>query len=330
MNEYKSFTEAYVTEIEKVLRDPQHTSAPRGQRIRESLCQGFSIVDPLNRLPFTPGRSYNPTYFAAEIVWYMAGLSSLEWIAPYAPFWTRISDDGITCNSAYGSRIFVPAPIVGIQRSQWDWVRSELEHDPDSRRAYVHIRTAHDSFNARLDVPCTIGMQFIIRDGRLHMWTAMRSQDMILGLGNDIPAFTMFHELMALQLGVQPGTYHHTVGSMHIYERDAGRAEAIVANGPTAATLALRMPKMPCPMPADSILRFEHRMRSGDDLGVREQVANVANVVKQAGHEVDPYWADIVALLGAFWLRKHGAADEARSVIATCAWDGWSSETFKQ
>lgn len=330
MNEYKSFTEAYVSEVGNVLHAPQHVSAPRGQRIRESLCQGFSIADPLNRLPFTPGRAYNPTYFAAEIVWYLAGLNSLDWIAPYAPFWSRISDDGVTCNSAYGARIFTPNQAVGIQQSQWDWVREELERDPDSRRAYVHIRTAHDSFNAKLDVPCTIGMQFMVRGGRLHMWTAMRSQDMILGLGNDIPAFTMFHELMALQLSVQPGVYHHTVGSMHIYERDVGRAEAIVANGQTAIGLAHRMPKMPCSMPVDSILRLESAMRSGSELGAREQVANVAMLVKQARHTLEPYWADIVTLLGAFWLRKCSAVDEARGMIATCVWDGWSSETFKQ
>lgn len=330
MMEYANFTEAYVAEIGGVLRTPQHISSPRGQRIRESLCQGFSISDPLNRLPFAPGRGYSPQYFAAEIVWYLAGMSSLEWIAPYAPFWTRISDDGVTCNSAYGARIFAPAESVGIERSQWEWVREELQRDPDSRRAYVHIRTAHDSFHARLDVPCTIGMQFMVRGGRLHMWTAMRSQDMILGLGNDVPAFTMFHELMALELGVPIGVYHHTVGSMHIYERDASRAEAIVTAADEARTMAVRMPKMPCPMPADSILQLERTMRSGGDLDARAQVHSIMTAIKQAHVEVEPYWADIVTLLGAFWLKKCGAADEARAAVAGCAWSGWTSEAFKQ
>jgi thymidylate synthase len=257
-------------------------------------------------------------------------MSSLEWIAPYAPFWTRISDDGVSCNSAYGARIFAPAPHVGIERSQWEWVREELRRDPDSRRAYVHIRTAHDSFNARLDVPCTIGLQFMIRDGRLHMWTAMRSQDMILGLGNDVPAFTMFHELLALELGVQVGTYHHSVGSMHIYERDASRAEAIVENAEAACGLITRMPRMPCAPPIDSILQLERMMRSGGDLEAREQVHGIGTAIKQARIEVEPYWADIVALLGAFWFKRCGAAEESRAAVQGCSWAGWSSEAFKQ
>lgn len=328
MNIHSSFTSAYAYHLSDVYEFPQFCPSPRGKLIKEQLGVQFAISDPRDRLPFIKDRNYNLSYFAAEIIWYLSGLNSLQWIAPYAPFWTKISDDGSTCNSAYGHRIF--NPISSIQ-SQWDWCKQELTRDPDSRRAYIHIRTAEDSFNATLDVPCTIGIQFLIREKALYMITTMRSCDMILGLGNDIPAFTMFHELMAFELGLELGDYIHNAGSMHIYESDFKKVENIISNTTKQKALKThRMLPVTSLFPRNVILSREAQVRSAALSGTPDAAAAVLSHLSDATNELDSFWSDVFTLLTIFWLKKLSAVNETKTAIANLKWHGWTeSGDFK-
>ena len=322
MNSHKTFTDAYLHELRAVFDECEHTCSPRGQLIKENLCSSFKIENPRDRLPFIHGRLYNPQYMAAECLWYLAGIRSVEWISPYAPFWTKISDDGTNVNSAYGARIFRSNPAIGIDQSQWEWVKRELTRDPDSRRAFIHIRLPHDSFNAVLDVPCTIGFQFFIRDNALHMWASMRSSDLWLGLANDVPAFTLFQELMALELGLKLGSYNHTGGSVHIYERDFDKVKAVLSSN--HAPVSQAMPAMTSLPPLDKMLALESQIRSA-------QIADqIRQILTRASSDIDPYWFDFILLLGAFWLRKRSTKEESAAFVRErCAWSGWSFEGFR-
>lgn len=228
---HPSFTDAYHSLFRRVNKYFDFEAAPRGQKIKESLGVQFKIDNPRDRIPFVPERKWSLSYFVAETLWYVSGDNSTEWISRYAPFWRDISDDGKTANSAYGSRIFLPhdricAPIAPTW-TQWDYVKSELNNDRDSRRAVIHIRSPQDSILAKKDVPCTLTLQFFIRDEALHQVVSMRSSDVVLGISYDVPVFTLFQEMLALELGVKLGTYIHTSNSLHIYERHFDMANKI-------------------------------------------------------------------------------------------------------
>jgi thymidylate synthase len=53
----------------------------------------------------------------------------------------------------------------------------------------------------------------------------MRSNDVWLGAAYDFFQFTRVQIAIASVLGIQPGTYAHHVGSLHIYEQHYGAAE---------------------------------------------------------------------------------------------------------
>ena len=74
-------------------------------------------------------------------------------------------------------------------------------------------------FSGYRDVPCTLGYRFALREGALHMFTSMRSQDAWLGLPYDVFTFTILHELLAGWLNADLGEYHHLVDSLHLYEQ---------------------------------------------------------------------------------------------------------------
>ena len=92
----------------------------------------------------------------------------------------------------------------------------------------------------------------------------MRSNDVFRGLPHDLFCFTMLQELIARSVGVELGSYHHMVGSSHMYEEDAKQLEEFIAEGWQATTLA--MPTMPLGDPCSGVthlLNVERQLRTG-------------------------------------------------------------------
>jgi len=264
VNSYSNFTEAYVDLCKQIRDDTEYVSSPRGMKIKENLGVQFRIMNPRDRLPQVAARNFSLAYFVAETLWYLNADDSTEWISYYAPFWLNISDDNKTANSAYGARIFKTHPRIGNGNIvQWDYVKEELRKDTDSRRAVIHIRTPSDSIIDSKDVPCTLSLQFFIRENKLHLHVSMRSSDIILGLAYDVPAFTTIQEILANELGVELGEYVHTSNSLHCYERDFEMLDAI-ANTRVFTTLG-EMPPFPTVFPIAELIRLEDKIRKMTD-----------------------------------------------------------------
>jgi thymidylate synthase len=316
-----SFNEAY-NRLALLLRDgAQYTSSPRGMKVKETLCVSFKVTDPRRRWTYNPARKFKHQYAIAEALWYLSGSDSTEWISYYAPFWRDISDDGETANSAYGSRIFRPHSRVADARfTQWEWVKSELRRDPDSRRAIIHIQSPIDSLDAVKDVPCTLALQFLIRDDSLHLVVNMRSSDLILGIANDVPAFTILQELMALELGLGLGEYIHVSNSLHVYERhwdmldQMCSAEGLAKSDEIDLRHASPMAMTSSP-PLESLLEAEAGLRG---LTTREELQSYVSDRASGGD----YWDEWVRVLASHRARVIGAPDLARDLFASSCFGG--------
>jgi thymidylate synthase len=254
-------------------------------KIKEKLGVQFRIRNPHDRLPHIEARNFSLSYFVAETLWYMSGENSTAWISRYAPFWKDISDDGVTANSAYGARIFRRHDRIGSsQIIQWDYVKDELRKDPDSRRAVIHIRTPDDSVHASKDVPCTLALQFFIRESKLHLHVNMRSSDIILGIAYDVPAFTTMQEVLANELGVELGEYVHTSNSLHCYERDFEMLDAIARS---SDNLGRPMPAYPQSFPIDDLMSVERMIWEASEGEIRDGfMPSITNVVQKIENEV--------------------------------------------
>lgn len=305
MRTYDSFTEAYV-DLCRTLRDnSDFESAPRGMKIKEKLGVQFRIRDPRNRLPYVTERNFSVSYFVAESLWYLSGNNSTEWIARYAPFWKDISDDGATANSAYGARIFKPHPrIADGAIVQWQYVKEELRRDPDSRRAVIHIRTPDDSLYATKDVPCTLSLQFFIRNGDLHLHVSMRSSDIILGIAYDVPAFTLIQEVLANELGTGLGEYVHTSNSLHCYERDFDTLNSIAESD---CGYYLPMAPVPREFPTAALMEVE---RSVSRMDIDSLGATDPNREKTGEDELVSDWRLILISARLRKLRQRDLAQE--------------------
>lgn len=206
-------------------------SNPRGMPVLELFNCSLILGDPRNRLLKSNVRKHNYTYGCGEFFWYLRGSESLSEIMFYLKRMKDFSDDGVTLNSAYGSRMFGMHPDFS---NQWENVVNVLSKDMDSRQAVININYSHDLDKPSKDVPCTLNMQFLIRDNKLNMILRMRSNDSCMGLIYDVFSFTLFQEMMLNMLNtrydnlLEMGQYVQNSGSLHLYARDFDKIEAVL------------------------------------------------------------------------------------------------------
>lgn len=191
----------------------------RDGEIRGEIINAISILnDPTRNILKSKRRNLPMRYAIGEMLWYMSGNPLLKEIQKYTDGWDRMSDDGITVNSNYGYCI---KQKYGFD--QWEFVKTELRQNPNSRRAIIHIKEA--AYEESKDVNCTVCLQFFIRDEKLYMTAYMRSNDLWMGFPYDVFQFCNMQVLMSMELGYDLGTYTHIAGSLHLYERDVKGAE---------------------------------------------------------------------------------------------------------
>jgi thymidylate synthase len=341
---FEDFTIAYLNLLNIVFNNPDYICSPRDQKIKEKINVSFTILNPRSRLPFVKDRDISISYIIAEGLWYLAGLNSTKWISYYSKFWKNISDDGLTANSAYGSRIFKPNFRLGGDNNwnQWDACLDELIKDPDSRRAIIHIKSPLDSKFDSKDIPCTLTLQFLLRNDQLHLIVNMRSSDLWFGIANDVPAFTLFQELMALQLSkrlnkeIDLGHYYHNSGSLHIYERNFDKIKDIVNNKHNFFYSALAdevrclvgekfitnkypiglMPKMKSLPPIKEMLKFEKTLKK---LTHPNQIIPAVDYLNNN----PSYWNDWLIILASHRCGKLGYKNEQKFILNKVSWHGY-------
>ena len=207
-----------------VYHQPNYVCAPRGMEIRERL--GYtSIVDMNQPILNIAERKLNYAFLFGEAEWILSGSNRVRDIAPTLPGIAKFSDNGETFRGAYGPKVV----------EQLDYVVDMLKQDEHTRQAVLTIW--RENPRPSRDIPCTIAMQFFIRDNALHCQVFMRSSDAFLGWGYDVFNFSMISLYVLAELkkhasaGSPPlrlGVLRLTAGSQHIYARDYEVIRAIL------------------------------------------------------------------------------------------------------
>lgn len=189
----------------------------------EIINANIMLTDPTRNTMCDCKRKMPIRYAIGELLWYNSRNTSWKSIEPFSKFWKNISDDGVNVNSNYGYCI---RDKFGFD--QWECAKQILKNDLNSRQAVIHIKEARNTVNnPTKDLNCTIALQFLLRDNKLDLITTMRSNDIWLGLPYDLFNFTCMQIQMAMELGVDVGTYYHNAGSLHLYKKDFEKLEAM-------------------------------------------------------------------------------------------------------
>ena len=205
---------------------------PRSRATRELV--GWQTRWDMRRpLVLCPLRAIGRRFAAAEPAWILRGDSRLASIALYARHLARFSDDGVRLSGAYGPKFVDQLPyVVGA-----------LVADPQTRQAAVSLWRERPGPSA--DVPCTLSLQWLLRDGVLHCAATMRSSDAWLGVVYDVASFSCMSAAVALALRSRRsdavgelGELILTAGSQHLYALDFDAAARCAAASDDVADCA--------------------------------------------------------------------------------------------
>jgi thymidylate synthase len=270
--------------IGSVLQSQDRISPKKGPA-RELFGILLELTNPRARLSTTETRG-KVFSCLGEFVWYMAGSDNLSFITHYIKHYEKSSDDKLTVFGAYGPRLFNMRGSDQVAR-----LLAQLKKSSDTRQAVIQLFDAQDVIKKHADVPCTCTLQFVIRNGLLHLMVHMRSNDVLLGLPHDVFSFTMLQELIAREVGVKLGKYRHSVGSLHLYEKDEQRGREFLAEGWQETSPMPAMPAGPQWHAIRKIVAIEKDLRDGVDVDIPSL-------------GLDNYWLDLVRLLKIFSLTK--------------------------
>ena len=229
----------YVEVLDYVIEAGDRAS-PRGFETRE--LRGACLLLERPDYNLVTARPLNIRFAVAEFLWILTGQNRLDLIDKFNGQISKFSDDGRHLSGAYGP------PVA----DQLPWVIKTLEDQEDTRQALLTIWRPRPGPSA--DVPCTISMQFMLRNDVLEMVVFMRSNDLWLGFPYDLFVFTMIQRYVAHAIGVKAGAYHHHVGSLHLYERDLKAAKAALDTPHSDVNTADLVPSYPWPLVALEVL----------------------------------------------------------------------------
>lgn len=272
--------------LDDLLFKVYHRILNRGKHINPSKGEATEVTGallklsaPRDRLSRTESRG-NLFSCIGELLWILAGTNKLDFIQYYLKDYHQFSDDDETIFGAYGPRMFGQSPNNQVAR-----VIEILKVKPYSRQAVIQLFDRTDTLEPHKDIPCTCTLQLLVRDGRLHMLASMRSNDTWMGLPHDVFTFTMLQELIARSLGVELGDYKHSVGSLHLYDRDAEKASKYLEEGWQESRPMSPMPEGDPWKNVERLIAFEQEVRQGEtgDGDPRQSM--------------EPYWSDLATLL---------------------------------
>ena len=214
--EFHSLDELLYATYSDVFEKGNEINSKRGKN-KELINYSATLVNPRVRTSMSLDRKLVKSKFA-EFAWYLSKEKNLDYIKPYIAAYNSEEQENNKILGAYGPKIF---GSYNIQISQFERVIDQISKRQDTKQAYLVISEIEDyKFRDEkfASPPCTIGLHFYVREGKLNLTAYMRSNDAYFGLPHDLFCFTMLQEIVSCRIGMPMGIYTHCATSMHVYE----------------------------------------------------------------------------------------------------------------
>lgn len=207
-----------------------------------------------------PVRKLSHKFMLAEAIWILEGRNDIS-IGKYSQRIMEFSDDRYHFQGAYGPKV----------TEQLRYVVDTLLKDKHSRQAVIGIW--REQPRESRDVPCTLTLQFMIRDAQIHCIANMRSSDLWLGWVYDVFNFTMITTWVGSRIreiancDLELGNLYLNAGSQHIYVENFIKCELCLQADNTGSIYPISL--MSFRTPIDLMTRL---IASRDTLGLVNMV----------------------------------------------------------
>ena len=173
-------------------------------------------------------RKFNKEYAQKFLEFIMNGGTDARSLFPNAHNFT---DDLASRNTAYGPRILQQMPAVV----------EELITNPSTRRAVITVLNPDDQSllpekqrGSKMEYPCTVSLIFLIRNNKLNLHVAMRSNNMTTTVCYDLYNFINIQKILleklktAGMIDLELGKYFHVCASAHVLKNEIQFAKDII------------------------------------------------------------------------------------------------------
>ncbi len=161
-----------------------------------------------------------------ELLWFLKGSTNInDGLKEFTPIWNAWANSQGELGPVYGYQWrkwekFVRDPDSGGYRKEYidqiTQVIEQIKKDPDSRRHIVSAWNVADLDKMALPA-CHAFFQFYVCNGRLDCHLYQRSADVALGVPFNISSYALLLSMVAVECGLTPGIFVHTLGDAHIY-----------------------------------------------------------------------------------------------------------------
>ena len=199
---YKNFVNRIMTYGDNVIC--------RGYETKE-IISNIAMINMKNPLLTLEKRKICYRFAFAEAAWILSGDNHCEPMQSFSKTIGNFSDDEEFFAGAYGPKILDQLP----------YIIDCFKRDLGTRQAVINIWRERPYPSK--DIPCTLSIQFFIRDNILHIVDNMRSSDAWLGVPYDWFNFSMLGAYVTLLLkqtlniGLSLGNLYFHAASSHIY-----------------------------------------------------------------------------------------------------------------
>lgn len=196
-----------------------------GYQMRFDLQEGFPLVTT---------KKIHLKSVIHELLWFLQGDTNIGYLKENS---VRIWDEWADADGNLG-------PVYGKQWRSWECpdgrvvdqiaeVVQQLKTNPDSRRIIVSAWNVAD-LPAMALAPCHCLFQFYVADGRLSCQLYQRSADVFLGVPFNIASYALLTLMLAQVCDLEPGTFVHSFGDVHIYSNHLEQVELQLSRTPRA------------------------------------------------------------------------------------------------
>jgi thymidylate synthase len=202
-----------------------------GRQMRFDLARGFPLVTT---------KKMHVRSIVHELLWFLRGDSNIAYLR----------ENGVTIWDEWADENGDLGPVYGVQWRSWPAadgrtidqlaeVVESIRKDPASRRLIVSAWNVGEIEHMAL-APCHALFQFYVAEGRLSCQLYQRSADIFLGVPFNIASYALLTMMVAQVTGLQPGTFVHTFGDVHLYVNHLKQAD-------------LQLTREPYPLPSVSL-----------------------------------------------------------------------------
>jgi len=194
-----------------------------GAQARYNLEQGF---------PLLTTKKLHLKSIIYELLWFLRGDTNVKYLNDHkVSIWNEWADDQGNLGRIYGAQWCDWRSPDGRSIHQIDQVIHQIKTQPDSRRLIVSAWNAGELHQMAL-APCHALFQFYVHHDRLSCQLYQRSADLFLGVPFNIASYALLTMMIAQVCRLQPGTFVHTFGDLHLYQNHLNQAREQLSRSP--------------------------------------------------------------------------------------------------